>query len=230
MINVRKANDRGIGSHDWLKSYHTFSFADYYDPAHMGFRNLRVINDDVIAPAKGFGTHPHNNMEIITYVISGALEHKDSMGTGSVIKPGEIQRMSAGTGITHSEFNHSKTEPLHLLQIWIKPASVELTPSYEQKTIPKATNQLILIGAQDKHDGAVTLHANAELYVAYMTPNSAISYQFKSNHAGWLQLITGSIKLNGETLNAGDGAAISDITKLDIQSIDDAELLLFDLV
>lgn len=229
MIIIRKLDERGKTQTDWLKSFHSFSFADYYDPEFMGFGNLRVINEDTIQPGQGFGTHPHRDMEIITYVVDGALEHKDSMGTGSVIKPGEIQKMSAGTGVMHSEFNHSKTDLLHLLQIWIIPKEFRLKPNYEQKTIPKENNQLILIGAPNDGDHAVTIHQDAKLFVAYLAANASVTHTFEKNHTGWLQLIKGKIKLDDKSLSAGDGAAIFDEDKIAIQCIEPAELLLFDL-
>ena len=229
MIYIRKSSERGIGQTDWLKSFHTFSFANYYDPNFMGFRSLRVINEDTVKPGYGFGKHPHNDMEIITYVIEGALEHKDSMGTGSIIKPGEIQRMSAGTHVEHSEFNHSKTESLHLLQIWIIPEKMGLPASYEQKTILKSENKLILIGSPQAGEGAVTIHQDAQLYVAYLTKEAAVDYEFKSGRGGWLQLVKGEISLNDKLMSAGDGAAITEVSEIHVKCEEDAELLLFDL-
>ena len=188
-----------------------------------------VINEDTVLPGYGFGAHPHDKLEIISYVIEGALEHKDSMGTGSIIKPGEIQRMSAGTGVRHSEFNHSKTDLLHFLQIWIIPKQTGLKPSYEQKAIAKIDNKLILIGSPDGRDGSVTIHQNVDLYAAYLATNTTVNYNFNQDHQGWLQLIKGKINLNGQTLSAGDGVAIMDERAVQIQSTQDAELLLFDL-
>ncbi len=229
MINIRKSSERGNSRIDWLNSYHTFSFADYYDPEFMGFSDLRVINEDTVQPANGFGRHPHKDMEIISYVIEGALEHKDSMGTGSIIKPGEIQRMSAGSGVTHSEFNHSKTDPLHFLQIWILPEKTDLKPGYEQKSITKSTNKFILIGSRAGQNGAITIHQDIELFVAYLTANHTVDHTFKNGRNGWVQIIKGKIALNGQSLAAGDGAAISDESKIQIQCVADTELLLFDL-
>lgn len=229
MITIRRADERGETSFDWLTSYHTFSFADYYDPAVMGFGHLRVINEDIIKPARGFCQHAHKDMEIITYVVSGSLEHKDSLGNGSVIKPGEIQRMSAGTGIEHSEFNHSKSDPLHLLQIWILPDKTDITPSYEQKTIPKSMNQLILIGSMETKLNTVTIHQDVNLFVAYMTANHAISHSIRNGRRVWLQLIKGEIDVNGEHLSPGDGFGIRDKPKMTMKCLQDAEFLLFDL-
>lgn len=229
MIHLRKSSDRGHSQTDWLNSYHTFSFADYYDPAFMGFGSLRVINEDTVQPDKGFGRHPHDNMEIISYVVEGSLEHKDSMGTGSVINPGEIQIMSAGAGVEHSEFNHSTSNVLHFLQIWIVPEISELKPTYQQNTISKIQNSLILIGSQEGKNGAVTIHQDINLYAAYLTPTHAIDYTFQTNRIGWLQLIKGSCDLNGQLLSAGDGAAIKDESFIHIRCVEAAEFLLFDL-
>lgn len=229
MISIRKSIDRGTSKTEWLNSFHTFSFADYYDSKFMGIGNLRVINEDTVQPGMGFGKHPHRDMEIISYVVEGSLAHKDSMGTGSTIKPGEIQLMSAGTGVEHSEYNHSNTNPLHFLQIWIIPETTNLTPHYEQKTISKVENQLILIGSRDSHPNAVTIHQDVELYAAYLTETNSVKHVFKPGHQGWLQLIKGSIELNGAKLSAGDGAAIIDEDTIKIQCLQNAELLLFDL-
>lgn len=229
MIILRKSADRGRGQHGWLDSFHTFSFANYLDPEFMGFGNLRVINQDTVQPGFGFVKHPHNNMEIISYVISGLLEHKDSMGTGSVIQAGEIQRMSAGTGVEHSEFNHSKTDPLHFLQIWIIPEKQGLQPGYEQKKIPQENNKLILIGSREKSDNAVTIHQDINLFVAYLIHGHSVQYAFAKKRAGWVQLIKGKIKVNNQSLSVGDGAAITAEDSIDIVCEEDAELLFFDL-
>jgi redox-sensitive bicupin YhaK (pirin superfamily) len=229
MIQIRKNHDRGNSKIGWLNSYHTFSFSEYYDSKFMGFGNLRVINEDTVQAGYGFGKHPHSDMEIISYVIDGSLEHKDSMGTGSIIKPGDIQRMSAGTGVEHSEFNPSQTEAVHFLQIWIIPEKRGLAADYEQKAIARSSNKLILIGARDGRDGAVTIHQDVELYAAYLTQKAVIAYEFKPGRHGWLQLIKGSLDLNGELLSAGDGAAITDENKITMQCLQDAEFLLFDL-
>lgn len=227
MITIRKSADRGNSQIGWLNSYHTFSFGEYYDPSFMGFGSLRVINEDSVKPSFGFGNHPHNNMEIISYVIEGSLEHKDSMGTGSVIRPGEIQCMSAGTGIEHSEFNHSKTDILHFLQIWIIPEKQHLQPSYEQKTIPQEPNKLILIGSPNGGNNAITIHQNVKLFVAYLTDNNVLDYTFEKK--GWIQLVKGKIDVNNQLLSAGDGAAITDKTTVKIISKENVEFLLFDL-
>jgi redox-sensitive bicupin YhaK (pirin superfamily) len=229
MIYIRKSNDRGQNQISWLKTFHTFSFADYHDPAFMSFGSLRVINEDIIQPAKGFGRHPHNDMEIITYVIEGSLEHKDSMGTGSIIKPGEIQIMSAGTGVAHSEANPSSAEPLHLLQIWIIPERTGLTPSYAQITFSKEKNKFILIGAREKTQDAVLINQDVNLYTAVLEAGKSLEHSFKKDRQGWLQLIKGQIKLNAESMAAGDGAAIVDVDTINITSDADAEFLLFDL-
>ena len=212
MITVRKSEARGHAKHGWLDSYHTFSFANYYDPNQMNFRSLRVINEDIINPAKGFGTHGHEDMEIITYVLEGALEHKDSLGTGAVIRPGEVQRMSAGTGIQHSEFNHSQTDPVHLLQIWLLPDTNGLSPSYEQRDFPVAERhgKLRLVAARDARDGAVKIYQDVDLYAAILDKNSQVAHSLDSNRHAWVQVARGSILLNGLALENGDGAAVSD--------------------
>lgn len=229
MIYIRRSNERGKTQNNWLNSFHTFSFGDYYDPGYMNFGSLRVINEDIVQPGKGFGRHPHNNMEIITYVIDGGLEHQDSMGTHSVIKPGEIQRMSAGTGIEHSEFNYSKTDPVHLLQIWIIPKKQNLTPSYEQKNIQQEKNKLILIASQDGKNGAVKIQQDVKLFVAYHTKDQDIEYEIKNKYGLWVQLVKGEINLNDNELSSGDGAGIFDEEKIAIRAKEDAEFLLFDL-
>ncbi len=228
MILLRKAGDRGHSKLDWLNSHHTFSFADYYDENWMGFGFLRVINEDFIQPGSGFDMHPHRDMEIITYVVSGALEHKDSMGNGSIIRPGEIQRMSAGTGVRHSEFNHSDTDELHLLQIWIVPENKGMKSGYEQKQIQKQSNQFILMGSNNPSVQAVTIHQNINLYAGFLDKNSSLIYTL-NNHQGWLQLIKGRIQLNGNLVNAGDGVLIQNEKQLTIQCKDEAELLFFEM-
>ena len=228
MIVVRNANERGLTQIDWLRSYHTFSFGDYYDENFMGFGSIRVINEDRVQPGKGFGTHAHRDMEIVSYVVSGALEHKDSMGTGSIIRPGEIQRMSAGTGVSHSEYNHSKDEIVHFLQIWILPYKTGLTPSYEQKIIPKIKDQLILIGAQTGQDNTVTIHQKVSLYAAKLSANTVLRHDI-NNRKGWVQIIKGKLDLNGKSLMSGDGAAFKDEQAIELKSSEDAEILLFDL-
>ncbi len=231
MIAIRKSAARGHANHGWLDSYHTFSFANYYDPNYMSFRSLRVINEDIINPGKGFGTHGHEDMEIITYVLEGALEHKDSLGTGAVIKPGEVQRMSAGTGIQHSEFNHSQTDPVHLLQIWLLPDTNGLSPSYEQRefSVAERHGNLRLVAARDARDGAVKIHQDVDLYAVILDKDSRISHALQSNRHGWVQVARGAILLNGLPLDKGDGAAVSDESELVIEATENAEILLFDL-
>ncbi len=231
MITIRKAEERGHANHGWLNSHHTFSFANYYDPSHMGFRALRVINEDRVSPGAGFGTHGHSDMEIISYVLEGGLEHKDSLGTGSVIKPGDVQRMSAGTGIRHSEFNHSKTESVHFLQIWLLPETKDLPPSYEQRNFGLAENpgKLQLVAAKDGREGAVTVHQDVDLYAAVLEPNQRVSYSLQPQRHAWVQVARGGITLNGLSLEKGDGAAISNETDVVIEATTDAEFLLFDL-
>ncbi|HEY9905129.1 MAG TPA: pirin family protein [Candidatus Sericytochromatia bacterium] len=231
MITLRKAEDRGHANHGWLDSYHTFSFANYYEPKHMGFRALRVINEDRVTPGKGFGTHGHKDMEIITYVLNGAVEHKDSLGTGSVIKPGEVQRMSAGTGILHSEFNQSKTDAVHFLQIWLLPEKNGLPASYEQRAFAFAENpgQLLLVAAKDGREGAVTVHQDVDLYAAVLEPNQRVSHTLKPQRHAWVQVARGEVTLNGLSLEKGDGAAISEESNVVIEATTDAEILLFDL-
>ena len=231
MITVRKSEARGHANHGWLDSYHTFSFASYYDPNYMNFRALRVINEDVVSPGKGFGTHGHSDMEIITYVLEGALEHKDSLGTGAVIKPGEVQRMTAGTGIQHSEFNNSQTDPVHLLQIWLLPDTKGLSPSYEQRDFPLAERRgkLRLVAARDARDGAVKVHQDVDLYAAVLDKGSRVSHALQPNRHAWVQVARGSVLLNGLTLENGSAAAVSGETEVVIDAAEDAEFLLFDL-
>ncbi|WP_445244137.1 pirin family protein [Microcoleus sp. OTE_8_concoct_300] len=231
MITVRKSEARGHANHGWLDSYHTFSFASYYDPNYMNFRSLRVINEDFVSPGKGFGTHGHSDMEIITYVLEGALEHKDSLGTGAVIKPGEVQRMTAGTGIQHSEFNHSQTDPVHLLQIWLLPDTKGLSPSYEQRDFPLAERRgkLRLVAARDAREGAVKVHQDVDLYAAVLDKDSRVSHALGRNRHAWVQVARGSVLLNGLTLEHGDAAAVSGETEVVIDAAEDAEFLLFDL-
>lgn len=233
MITVRSANERGHADHGWLNTYHTFSFDSYYDPRHMGFRSLRVINEDVVQPGGGFPTHAHRDMEIVTYVLAGALAHKDSMGNGSVIRPGDVQRMTAGTGVRHSEFNHSASEPVHLLQIWILPSAQGLTPSYEQKRFEneEKSGRLRLIAAPDGRDGAVTVNQDASLYAARLGRDVTVRHEFPPGRHGWLQVAGGGVAVNGVPLRAGDGAAISGEREIEITGQDGAEseVLLFDL-
>ncbi len=231
MIQIRKSNERGGGDHRWLKTHHSFSFNDYWDPKWMGFRSLRVINEDWVAPNTGFPTHPHRDMEIITYILEGKLEHKDSLGTGSVILPGDGQRMTAGSGIRHSEFNPSTADAVHLLQIWIVPEKAGLQPSYEQKSFPEEEKRgkLRVIASRDAQDGSVKINQDARLYVSLLKPDEDVEHQFGPGRHGWLQVARGTVELNGKKLAQGDGAAISDEKKLSIKGIDNAEVLLFDL-
>ena len=231
MIQIRPSQERGGGNHGWLNTKHTFSFNDYWDPKWMGFRSLRVINEDWVAPNTGFPTHPHRDMEIITYVLEGKLEHKDSLGTGSVILPGDGQRMTAGSGIRHSEFNPSTTDAVHLLQIWIMPERDALRPSYEQKSFPEAEKrgQLRLIASRDASEGSVKINQDAKLYVTLLKPGEAVEHEFANGRHGWIQIARGAVELNGKSLAQGDGAAISDEKKITIKGTDEAEVLLFDL-
>jgi quercetin 2,3-dioxygenase len=233
MITVRPASERGHFNHGWLDTYHTFSFADYHDPGHVHFRALRVINEDVVAPGRGFGMHPHENMEIITYVLSGALEHRDSLGTGEVIRPGDGQRMSAGSGILHSEFNPSPTEPVHLLQIWIFPDKDKFgsEPSYEQKAFPEAEKrgQWRLIASPTGEQGSVTIQADASLRVTKLAPGESLPFTLRDGRHAWLQMAKGAASLNGTPLHQGDGAAISNESALTLVASEEAEVLLFDL-
>jgi quercetin 2,3-dioxygenase len=231
MITIRKAKERGHADHGWLDTYHTFSFADYRDPRHMGWGPLRVINEDRVAPGSGFPTHAHRDMEIITYVLEGALEHRDSLGTGSVIRPGDVQRMSAGTGVRHSEYNASKTEPVHLLQIWIEPAHAGIAPGYEQKMFaePERRGQLRLIAATDGRDGAVTIHQDAAVYATTLARGERVEHALAARRLAWLQVARGALLLNGERLAQGDGAAIDKESRLDIEALEPAEAILFDL-
>ncbi|MEB3149930.1 MAG: pirin family protein [Sphaerospermopsis sp.] len=229
---IHKANLRGHSKIDWLDSYHTFSFSHFYDPNRMGFRSLRVINDDSIAAGAGFPTHGHRDMEILTYVLSGAVEHKDSLGTGSVIRPGDAQIMSAGTGIMHSEFNHSQTEELHLLQIWILPDQQSLKPRYEQKafSVEDKKGKLRLIGSQDGRDGSITIHQDINLYASILEKGDVINYYVQPHRYAWLQIATGAAIFNGKQLQAGDGVQITGEQKIELSTNENAEILLFDLV
>ena len=231
MITLRPASQRGHANHGWLKTWHTFSFSTYRDPQHIHFRALRVMNEDIVAPGQGFGTHPHNDMEIVTYVLSGALEHKDSMGNGEVLRPGEFQRMTAGTGITHSEFNPSTTEPVHLYQIWLFPERSGLPPSYEQKMFPSEgrRNQLRLVASRNAAEGSLTIHTDAKISLAELDAGQAIQQGLSPLRHAWLQVLRGMIRVNGQDLGTSDGLAISNESALEITAITDAELMLFDL-
>jgi hypothetical protein len=231
MITIRKSEERGHFDFGWLDTYHTFSFDQYYDPAHMHFRSLRVINEDRVAPGKGFPTHSHRDMEIITYILSGALEHRDSMGNGSVIRPGDVQRMSAGNGVAHSEFNPSQTEPVHLLQIWIMPRAPDLPSSYEQKYFSEEgrRGRLRLVASEAGRDGSVIIQQDARVYAGILAPDSAIEHTLSDNRHAWIQIARGTLNVNGHDLRQGDGAAISNESSLKLVSAGEAELLLFDL-
>jgi quercetin 2,3-dioxygenase len=233
MIQLRRANERGHVDHGWLNSHHTFSFADYYDPRHMGFRSLRVINDDRVQPGRGFGKHPHRDMEIISYVLEGSLEHKDSLGTGSVIRPGDVQRMSAGTGITHSEFNPSSTQPVHFLQIWLIPKEAGLAPSYEQRHFSEASRNGVLkvVASPDGRDGSVTVHADALLLAGLFRERHSATYALPPGRHAWLHVARGKVSVNGYTLNGGDSMSLIEEGNVTVQGLDVApgEVLLFDL-
>lgn len=233
MLTVRTSEDRGHFDHGWLKTYHTFSFADYHDGAHVHFRALRVINEDFVAAGKGFGTHPHRDMEIITYILSGELEHKDSMGNGSVIRPGDVQYMSAGTGVMHSEFNPSPSTPVHLLQIWILPNAHSLPPLYGQKNFnaKERANTLKLIASPNGDDGSVTIRQDVDLYASILDVGETVPHTFEAGRFGWLQLTSGQLLVNDTMLKPGDGLAISEEKTISISSTgnEKAEFLLFDL-
>jgi redox-sensitive bicupin YhaK (pirin superfamily) len=231
MLNVRKATDRGHAQHGWLDSFHTFSFADYYDPKHMGFRALRVINEDRVQPAQGFGRHSHRDMEIVTYVIEGALAHQDSLGNGSVIRPGDVQRMSAGRGISHSEYNHSDSELVHFLQIWLLPEQAGLPPSYEQKHFAESerAGRLRLVASRDAREGSVRLHQDVALYAGLLAAAEKASLALAPGRHAWVQVVRGALDVDGTTLEAGDGAALSGSPRLDLVARKASELLVFDL-
>ena len=231
MLTIRKAEERGHADHGWLDSHHTFSFADYHDPKHMGFGVLRVINDDTVAGGGGFPPHGHRDMEIISYVIAGALQHKDSMGNGSVIKPGDVQRMSAGPGVTHSEFNASKSEPVHFLQIWILPEKAGLPSGYEQKFFGEADKRgkLRLVASRDGADGSVRIQQDARMYASVLESGDAVTHTIPRGRKGWLHVVSGAAQLNGQTLAAGDGVAIDGEERLTVTSPSRGEVLLFDM-
>lgn len=233
MITIRRAADRGSADHGWLKTSHTFSFAGYRDPEHTRFRSLRVMNEDVIRPGAGFGTHPHRDMEIVTYVLQGALEHRDSMGNGEVLHPGELQRMSAGAGITHSEFNPSDSEPVHLYQIWLLPSSKGIEPSYEQKAFPEEerTDRLCLVASPDGEAGSLRIHQDVKIFLSLLSSGTKLRTPLDEDRFSWLQVLSGSVRLNGVPLVCSDGAAVSNERHLEIVSDTDtvSEIMLFDL-
>ena len=231
MLAIRPATERMHTHIGWLDSRHTFSFAEHYDPRYMGFRALRVINEDRVAPGQGFGTHPHRDMEILSYVLDGALRHQDSMGTGSIIKPGDVQRMTAGTGVLHSEFNASKTDVVHFLQIWLLPERARLEPSYEQKPFPAEdrTGRLALLASHDGRGGSVTIHQDVDLYSAVLNTGDRVSHALASGRHAWAQVTRGAVRLNGNPLQAGDGAALSEEPAIELEATSPSEVLVFDL-
>ncbi|SDM96063.1 pirin family protein [Vreelandella arcis] len=228
-MKIRRALERGYADHGWLRSYHTFSFANYMDPNHMGFRALRVINEDRVSGGHGFGAHPHRDMEIISYVLEGEMEHKDNMGNGEVMRPGDVQRMSAGTGVLHSEFNHSKENSLHFLQIWIEPAQRGITPSYEQKNFPIAERQgqWRLVASQAGREGSVSINQDVNLYAGLFSPDEQVAAP--PSRYGWLHVVNGTMEVNGETLSAGDAAAFTPEETINLTGKEAGEVLLFDL-
>jgi redox-sensitive bicupin YhaK (pirin superfamily) len=231
MIAIRRASERGHGQHGWLNTYHTFSFSDYHDPGHMGFRVLRVINEDRVAPGRGFGMHGHRDMEILSYVLEGALAHTDSLGNGSVLRPGELQRMSAGTGIRHSEFNPSDSEPVHFYQIWLLPDRQGLTPSYDQRTFPteERSGRLRVVASPGGRDGSLAIHQDAEVLLTTLAAGDHVTHALAPGRHAWLQVLRGSARLNGLTLATSDGAAVSDESSLSILAPEACEVMLFDL-
>jgi redox-sensitive bicupin YhaK (pirin superfamily) len=230
MMTIRRSEERGHADHGWLNARHTFSFAGYYDPEHMGFRSLRVINDDTVAPGAGFGTHPHRDMEIITYILSGALEHKDSMGNGRIIKPGEVQYMAAGTGVQHSEFNPSDKEAVHLLQIWIQPDKKSAKPRYQEKSLARVkAGQLHLVASKTGRDDSIAINQDADLFVGKLDAGDKVSHAFQPERHGWLHVAEGEVELNGQRLSAGDAAAFSAEKSLNILGKARSQVLLFDL-
>ena len=231
MITIRRSAERGHFDHGWLETYHTFSFGDYHDPRHMRFRALRVINEDRVKPAAGFGRHGHRDMEIVTLVLAGQLEHKDSLGTGSVIRPGDLQRMTAGSGIMHSEFNPSATEPVHLLQIWLMPRERGLQPEYEQREFPSANRdgRWQLVASEDGREGSLTIHQDARMFLAKLADHQSLDYHFAAGRYGWLQVIGGLVATEGDQLAVGDGAGLVDEPQLRVTAQQPTELLLFDL-
>ena len=230
MMKIRRANERGHAEHGWLDTYHTFSFADYYDPQWMGYRSLRVINDDLVMPGQGFGTHPHRDMEIITYILSGALEHKDSMGNGRVISPGEVQYMAAGTGVQHSEFNPSKDEAVHLLQIWILPERKDLKPRYAEKSLKDAApGTLHLVTSKTGRDGSIAINQDADLWLGKLDTGNRVTHKLAPGRHAWVHVAEGDVSLNGKKLSGGDAAAVSEESMLELSAVKPAQVLLFDL-
>lgn len=231
MITIRPSNSRGHVDHGWLNTFHSFSFGEYYDPKNMHFRSLRVINEDVVAPGQGFGMHPHKDMEILTWIVSGALQHKDSMGNGEVIRPGDLQHMTAGSGVLHSEFNPSKTDPVHLLQIWIMPAQRDLKPHYDQThfAVADRTNRLQLLASPDGRDGSIRIQQDASLLASVVDAGQSVSHTFAPGRFGWVQVIRGQVDVAGHRVGPGDAAVIEGESLVSISAVDDAEFLMFDL-
>jgi redox-sensitive bicupin YhaK (pirin superfamily) len=230
MMKIRRANERGHAQHGWLDTYHTFSFANYYDPEWIGFRSLRVINDDLVMPGMGFGTHPHRDMEIITYILSGALEHKDSMGNGRVIRTGEVQYMAAGTGVQHSEFNPSSDEAVHLLQIWIQPDRKGVTPRYAEKSLKDAaTGTLHLVTSETGRDGSIAIHQDADLWLAKLDAGNRVTHTLAPGRHAWVHVAEGKVSVNGKPLNGGDAVALSEAGALELTATSPSQVLLFDL-
>jgi redox-sensitive bicupin YhaK (pirin superfamily) len=230
MMNIRKANERGHAEHGWLDTYHTFSFANYHDPQWMGFRSLRVINDDLVMPGMGFGTHPHRDMEIITYILSGSLEHKDSMGNGRVIKTGEVQYMAAGSGVRHSEFNPSTDEAVHLLQIWIQPDQAGVKPRYAEKSLANAAaGTLNLVTSRTGRDGSIAIHQDADLWLAKLAAGNRVTHQLAAGRHAWVHVAEGEVSVNGKALKSGDAAALSDEAAIELNAAKPSQVLLFDL-
>ena len=230
MMSIRKANERGHANHGWLNSYHTFSFANYYDPKWVGFRSLRVINDDTVAPGAGFGEHPHRDMEILSYVLAGKLEHKDSMGNGRIIQPGELQYIAAGTGILHSEYNPSPLDPVHFLQIWIQPDKTGAKPAYGERTYSNAApGRLNLVASKSGRDGSLRLNQDTDLWLARFSNSEALTHELRPDRHAWIHVAEGHVELNGKPLAAGDGVAVSQESKLELAGKGQAQVLLFDL-
>jgi redox-sensitive bicupin YhaK (pirin superfamily) len=231
MLQIRRAADRGITKIDWLDSRHTFSFGSYYDANHQGFRDLRVINDDRVEPGQGFGSHPHRDMEILTWILEGALEHEDSMGNRSVIRAGELQRMTAGMGVRHSEFNHSDTEPVRFLQIWIQPQSLGLKPGYEQKSFDagERTGRLALLASPEGQDGSLRVHQDVRLYASLLEEGQVVRHDLAPGRHAWLHVASGSVTLDGNILEEGDGAAMSEVRSVELETVTSGDVLLFDL-
>lgn len=230
MMNIRRSHERGHANHGWLDSKHSFSFAGYHDPAHMGFRTLRVINDDRVVGGAGFPTHPHRDMEIISYVVDGALEHRDSMGNGSIIRPGDVQRMRAGTGVTHSEYNHSKTDPVRFLQIWVIPEERGLEPGYEQKFFgDERLGTLRLVASRDGAEGSVQIQQDLSMFASVLSDEDEVTHQLADGRQVWLQVVRGTVLVEGTELSEGDGAVFTETTSITIRSLGDSEFILFDI-